>query len=52
MNKYEEYKQELIRDVLNHKIDALGLVDYIIELCEKIDYLDEKLNNKKELGDK
>lgn len=46
MNKYEQYKQELIRDLLNRKIDAFGLIDYVIELCEKIDYLDEKLNDK------
>ena len=26
-----------------------SLIDYVIELCEKIDYLDEKLNNKIEV---
>ena len=44
MSKYDTYKQELIRDLLNKKIDAFGLIDYVIELCEKIDQLDEKLN--------
>ena len=48
MDKYEQYKQELIRDLLNKKIDAFGLIDFVIELCEKIDLLDEKLNNKEE----
>lgn len=44
MDKYDTYKQELIEQVVRKEIDAFGLVDYIIELCEKIDRLDEKLN--------
>ena len=48
MDKYEQYKQELIQAVVKKKIDAFDLIDYVIELCEKIDSLDEKLNNKTE----
>ena len=47
MNKYEQYKQELIQELLRKEIDAFDLIEHVIELCEKIDYLDEKLNNEK-----
>ena len=46
MDKYEVYKQELIESVVRKEVDAFGLVDYIIELCKKIDRLDKKLNNE------
>ena len=52
MNKYDTYKQELIEAVVKKEIDAFGLIDIIIELYKKNDSLDEKLNNKIELGDK
>ena len=48
MGKYEQYKQELIESVVRKEIDAFELIDFVIELCEKIDRLDEKLNNKEE----
>lgn len=44
MNKYELYKQELIEQVVRKEIDAFFLIDFIIELCEKIDQQDEQLN--------
>ena len=46
MCKYEEYRQELIQQLVNKEIDGFELIDYVIELCEKIDILDEKLNNE------
>ena len=46
MNKYDTYKQELIEQLVRKEIDGFSLIDYVIELCKKIDYLDEKLNNK------
>lgn len=52
MNKYDAYKQELIGQIVRKEIDAFDLAQYVIELCEKIDRLDEKLNNKTEIGDK
>ena len=47
MNKYEQYKQELIEQLVKKEIDGFYLIDYVIELCEKIDRLDDKLNNEK-----
>ena len=47
MNKYDTYKQELIQELLNRQIDAFGLIDYVIELCEKLDRQDEII---KQLG--
>ena len=46
MNKYELYKQELIEGVVRKEIDAFGLIDFVIELCEKIDRLDEQLKDE------
>ena len=48
MNKYDAYKHELIESVVRKEIDAFELIEYVIELCEKIDRLDSKLNNKTE----
>ena len=39
MCKYEEYKQELIRSVVNKQIDAFELIEQVIEQCIKIDKL-------------
>lgn len=44
MCKYEEYRQELIRAIVNKEEDAFSLADYLIELCEKIDKQDEIIN--------
>ena len=52
MNKYDVYKHELIESVVRKEIDAFCLIEYVIELCEKIDRLDEKLNNEAKIGDK
>ncbi|MEC1179182.1 hypothetical protein P9B03_11865 [Metasolibacillus meyeri] len=45
MNPYELYKQELIQQVVKKEVDAFYLIDYVIELCQKIDELDYRLNN-------
>ena len=45
MNKYESYRQELIRDLLNKKIDSFYLIDTIIKLKIEIEEL-EKLKER------
>ncbi|WPK11800.1 hypothetical protein R6U77_18200 [Lysinibacillus louembei] len=47
MDKYELYKQELILQIVKKEIDAFYLIDYVIELCQKIDELDYQLNNQR-----
>lgn len=46
MCKYEEYRQELIQELVTKQIDGFELINMVIELCEKIDMLDEKLNRE------
>ena len=43
MDKYEQYKQELIRDLLNKKIDSFYLIDKVIHLKIKIAELEKML---------
>lgn len=48
MDKYEEYRQELYKQIAHKEIDAFGLAEYIIELCEKIDKQDKIITELKE----
>ena len=48
MNKYELYRQELIESVVRKELDAFELIEFVIELCEKIDRLDEQLKGEGE----
>lgn len=41
MDKYDTYKQELIRELLNKKIDGFYLIDKVIHLKIKIAELEK-----------
>lgn len=47
MCKYENYKQELIREVVTKQTDAFDLIEQVIEQCIKIDKLANQIEQLK-----
>ena len=47
MDKYESYRQELIKGFLTRELEGFDLIEQIIEQCIKIDLLADKLEELK-----